>query len=215
MKISSNTVRLSGVISVLVFSSMMATLTPDHEPAKEIQPLLTAVIEGDQSHVKQMLVAGWDVNKTDCTDSSAMMFASEYGYVNIVEDLLQAGVKINATNRWGQTSLMLAAQWGHAPIVSLLLEHGADPNKLDNKGQSALMLAAQYDYDIIAHQLLVHGANPAQVDHQGNTAFKYAVSWNSYTVMGALMAQNKEKQKEKHALSTLSYVTQLDSNILM
>ena len=69
------------------------------------------------------LVKGMTINGT-----TALIFASFEGHLDIVQILLQAKAIPDLQNETGYTALLLAALKGHSDIVQQLLECGANPN---------------------------------------------------------------------------------------
>ncbi|MCF6277643.1 MAG: ankyrin repeat domain-containing protein, partial [Anaerolineales bacterium] len=58
-----------------------------------------------------------DVNATTENGRTALMFASQYGHLAVVEYLQGKGADINATTEDGTTALMLAIQGGHLAVM--------------------------------------------------------------------------------------------------
>ncbi|MDP5015848.1 MAG: ankyrin repeat domain-containing protein, partial [Dolichospermum sp.] len=72
--------------------------------------LLKAVKSGDIIEVSRLLVDGANVDISDGNGTTALMFAANLGYTEIVRSLLNAGANINLTRKtYGLTALMLAA----------------------------------------------------------------------------------------------------------
>jgi len=62
-----------------------------------------------------------DVNIQDRIEHTVLMYASVYGYTEIVKLLLQKeGIDVNIQNNCGNTALILASVCGHTEIVKLL-----------------------------------------------------------------------------------------------
>ena len=71
------------------------------------------------------------------------MFASKFGFVEIVDMLLAApDVKVDLENNDGSTALHVAARAGHHFVVEKLLDAGADHKKEElNGGRTPLAIA--------------------------------------------------------------------------
>lgn len=79
--------------------------------------------------MKQALAAGADINATDELECNALMFASMFGYKDIVDYLLANGVKPTTVDYSSNSALLYAAQNGHTAIVEALILAGAEVNK--------------------------------------------------------------------------------------
>lgn len=101
--------------------------------------LLIASEDGNISEIKCALDQGADVNTKDSDDGwTALMHASKYGYVEIVDLLIKSGADVNAGSISNHTALMLASNFSHHEIMKILLDHGADVFAQDTYGGTAL-----------------------------------------------------------------------------
>jgi ankyrin repeat protein len=99
----------------------------------ELTELEQAVLANDIERVRFLMANGADPNAVDPYDRTALMFASERGYTNIVKLLLEYGSDVNAREVGGCTALMLASERGYTDIVKLLLEHTDDTTYINAK----------------------------------------------------------------------------------
>ena len=106
-------------------------------------PLAIASAENHDSAVTALLDAGADPNRKNDLGRTALMFASSYGYTDIVSQLLdhKANPDIVPPDETGWTALITAACAGHTDTVQLLLARGADPTIKDKRGKTALYCA--------------------------------------------------------------------------
>ena len=75
---------------------------------------------------------------------TALLLASQIGWVEGADLLLRRGAKVDLTNGRGETPLILAVRNRDVPMVRLLLARGADPKHTDSvAGSSALDYAKQ------------------------------------------------------------------------
>lgn len=131
--------------------------------------------------------ASKSVNAVDANGWTALMYASRYGNVDMVNRLLTAGAKVNIINKNGETVLMIASQSGNNDIVKLLISKGAPVNAVDMKGRTALIFASQKGNTDIVKILLDAGANI-------NAAEKTA-GWTSLILASATKQGNNEMVK--------------------
>ena len=91
---------------------------------------------------------------------TALTWACEKGYLEIVKCLLAAGADKDKADNDGYTPLLGAAGEGHVEIVRLLLAAGANKNKATSVGMTALSLATSRGHQEIV-QLLQPAPPPA------------------------------------------------------
>jgi len=88
---------------------------------------------------------GWGANVNvivdDNLDSTALIFASLYGYKDMVEMLLRNGAAVNRSDRNGSTALIGSAWAGNADVIRILLKNEANLNARHNNGRTALWFA--------------------------------------------------------------------------
>ncbi|HWP98102.1 MAG TPA: ankyrin repeat domain-containing protein [Syntrophomonadaceae bacterium] len=73
--------------------------------------------------IKVLVAAGADVNARSGSESTALMYASHWNYIESVKVLLAAGADVNLRDNRGRTALDEA--YGHNEIADLLRQHGA------------------------------------------------------------------------------------------
>ncbi|MES2614017.1 MAG: ankyrin repeat domain-containing protein [Bdellovibrionota bacterium] len=86
--------------------------------------LFKTLAEGYIDFLKAFIAAGGDVNKREdhCEQRTALMWASGFGQLNIVQELLNAqSIEINAVNIHNNTALMYAVSFGSLDVVKKLL----------------------------------------------------------------------------------------------
>ena len=118
--------------------------------------------------------ASKSVNAVDANGWTALMFASRYGNLAMVNRLLAANAKINIVNKGGGTPLMIASDNGKNDIVKLLIAKGANVNAIDTKGTTALMFATINGRTDVVKTLLAAGANVNAMNTSGGTALMTA-----------------------------------------
>lgn len=100
---------------------------------------------------------------------TALVEASEKGYLEIVNILIDADVNVNIETYLG-TPLGQAALQGHLDVVIRLIEAGADVNYSVNipENKTALVLAVQEEHLDVIKVLIKNGANVNQGTKQTN-----------------------------------------------
>lgn len=131
-----------------------------------------------------------DVNYQDKEGKTALMYASEKGYTDIVEELLnRKDININLKDNFGITALMQATpKKNHLEIVKNLLNHSnIDVNMQNNGGFTALMFAAICEQKDAVAELLKHkDINVDVKDNNGNTALMYAERTRNIEIINQL-----------------------------
>jgi ankyrin repeat protein len=89
-----------------------------------------------------LIEAGADVN-ANRNGSTALMWASNGGHIDIVKLLLDRGSDPNLKDEYSSAALIEASRFGFTEIVKLLLDHRADPNIRDNDGGGGLDMGCQ------------------------------------------------------------------------
>ncbi len=126
---------------------------------KKDPTLLKTVKAGNIQGVLTLLSHGAKVDTDDDNGTTALMFAANLGYTEIVRSLLAAGANINLTRKiHGLTALMLAANSCQVDVVKLLVSQGANINATNHDGSTALMIAALKGHIEIVQVLLAANA---------------------------------------------------------
>ncbi|MGF1677259.1 MAG: ankyrin repeat domain-containing protein, partial [Rivularia sp. (in: cyanobacteria)] len=100
--------------------------------SKNNASLLEAARSGDIKRVQNFLSAGASPSVSDGDGTTALMFAANSGYTEIVRILIDSGANINYQRKsYGLTALMLACATNKLDIVRLLISKGADINSVN------------------------------------------------------------------------------------
>src|ERR1700678_2000442 len=140
--------------------------------------LLETVASGDHVSAMQLLsTKGADVNAAQADGTTAIMYASANGDLDLVRALIKAGANVKAANQFGTSALTEAAIIGSAPIIEALLKAGADPNFKNPNGETPLMAAARSGKLDAAKVLLAAGADiNAKETWGGQSAIMWAAA---------------------------------------
>lgn len=118
--------------------------------------LLDAVKDGNIETLQTLLEKGADVNAKDEYNTTALMWASQKSYAEVVQALLAKGVYDVTAPEWvSEKSYDERVQ----VLLQTLLVNGADVNAKDNGGMTALMYASQRGRPEVVQTLLVNGAD--------------------------------------------------------
>ena len=152
-------------------------------------PLMIATAENHPTAVQALLEAGSDVNAQNRLGRTALMYAANYGLIQIIQSLVKAGADVNMrpTSEPRLTPLLAAASKGHADAVKGLLELGANMNDTDIHGQTALMLASAKGHIGAVRELIARGIDVDITGQDGINAIGIAVVEGQAEVVDILL----------------------------
>ena len=139
--------------------------------------------------VQSLVNSGADVNATDKTAHTPLMYVSNYcestEQLDVVKFLLESGADVNAKDNEDNTPLMFASISGLADVMKTLIEAGANVEARNDKGYTPLTLIFTNSPSIEAVNLLIKaGADVNSTDNSGTTslmAVARLMSLNSIT----------------------------------
>jgi len=118
--------------------------------------ILEVVIRGDLESLKKLVSEGADVETKDIYGDSPLIYASRYGYLEIVKYLIE---ECNASVEAG-APLIYASIYGHLGIVKYLIEEcNANVEAKNKYGNTPLIYASMYGHLGIVKYLIENGAN--------------------------------------------------------
>jgi len=121
----------------------------------------------------------WDLNQSDCTGCTALIWAAIKGYEGVVR-VLSEREDINpdqTDTKYGQTPLCWAAEKGNEGVVRTLLEReDVNPDQVDTGERTPLWWAAMKGHEGVVKALLEReDVNPNRVDdNYGQTPLSWA-----------------------------------------
>lgn len=191
-------------------------LIPEKTYADEISGLTIATYSGSLESVQYFLDKKVDPNIASVKDSTPLMFAASYGYLEILKTLLKngAGVCINMRNDNGYTAIMFAAYWGYLEIIKELLAYPSIELNLQDKeyNKTALMCASKRGYsDIVRELLKKQGIDPNLQNKAGWTALMYAAYYGHLEVVKELLIYpniESNVQDKEYSKTALMYASQ-------
>lgn len=152
-----------------------------------VTPLILASRHGWADVIQRLLDAGSDQAKYDQYGNTALMGASKWRYVSVVEILLKHASTLpddglnkilnhKSIDEASLTALHNASYNGHMKVIDLLLEYGVDVNVVDSQGLNALHYACRQGYREMVEIFLKRTADIDAVDEDGWTALHHAAS---------------------------------------
>lgn len=130
------------------------------------------------------------INKRDSEGLTALITATVYGRMPIVERLLKVpGIDVNADDKEKGTALIAAVFNNHPAIMERLLQvSGININAQNNDGSTALIMAIEYNRTAIAERLLqVPTINVNAQDTEGFNALMHAVFKGDMAIVKKLL----------------------------
>jgi len=117
-------------------------------------------------------VEGCDINQTDCTGNTPLVWAASNGHEEVVEILLgKDDVDPEKQGTCGRTPLWSAAYYGHTGVLKTLLRRNdVNPDSPDINGRTPLWQAAAHGCERVAKILLERDdVDPNRPDKYGRT----------------------------------------------
>ena len=172
--------------------------------------LLNAAYEGNEKNVLMLLKAGANVNTSTYEGITPLMYASQGGYLSIINILIFNGAKLNAAPNDGTTALISAVQNNHEEILEYLILNDASINAIDFLNRSALWYAVAYNNFILSDMLIFYGADLDQKDSFGNTPMIISVSNSDFDIIELLINKGANVNiADNEGFSPLMFASQI------
>jgi len=142
---------------------------------------------------------GIDINGTDETTSTPLLWAADNGHEAVVKLLLGCeDVNPNRPDKWGRTPIMWAARNGHEATVKLLLgREDVSPDRAADNGETPILLAAKYGHEAVVKLLLGReDVNPNRPNMWDQTPISLA-SENGHEAVVQLFPGPKDANPDK------------------
>lgn len=146
--------------------------------------MVTAAMHGTPQEVAAAQVGG--IDEPDAYGQTALMVASAYGNLPVVQHLLTNNANPNYSVE-GWSPLAEAALWGHTEVIRALLEYKADIENQSADGTTPLLLAAGDGHADAVKLLLEKGANVSAQTRDGMSAFSRALSGGHFDIAKELL----------------------------
>ena len=149
-----------------------------------ITELMMAGLNGDYDTAVALIEAGADVNETDDSQSTALMWSAWSGNTRLVQLLLDNGADVNATAMNGANALGNALSSDRTAAAIALLQAGADPNALGDYSHPHLEVAARSDNLDVIDALIEKGVD---IERFGPGALAIAAGKGNYEIAKRLI----------------------------
>ena len=116
-----------------------------------------------------------NLDAIDPVNGTALIYAAQYGQIEIARGLISAGAKLDMKGWNLNTPLIWAVQTGNQNLVSMLIDAGANLDTHATFHNTPLMDAVDLNLPEIAHLLIVSGAD-LNITNNTYTALMNAVS---------------------------------------
>ena len=214
------------VLDRLILACVAAAIVTFARPALAgaYEDILVAARDDRTAIVVDLIRRGMDVNTTDRSGTTLLMFAAGNGNEPLLDFLLRNNANILIQNKYGDTAMSVAALKGRLAIVRRLAESGApiatsgwnplhyaafgghadvakyliaEHAPLDARapnGQTALMLAAETGHLDVVRLLVAAGADKAAKDPGGKTALDLALKAGNTDIADVLASEGAEQR---------------------
>ncbi len=144
----------------------------------------------DQKKVKELIELGEDINDTNESGESVLMYAlRSHCDDELIFHLVENGADIYATDHEGVSVFDMAITYNNIKMVKYLLGKGLDVNTTYRKsGFTSLMCASCYGRYEIAKILLEKGAKIDTADSSGLNAIDYSRKMNKKSIYKLLQS---------------------------
>ncbi len=144
----------------LWFPISWKAIYPD-EDQPQMNSIRLAAFFGHEVILERILQSNqhYDINESDETGRTGLTWASQFGYVQVVQLLLDWGADVNTQGGRYGNALYAASVGGHEKIVQILIERGADVNAQGGPYGNALHAASTDGHEKIVQILIERGAD--------------------------------------------------------
>ena len=172
-------------------------MSPNQKDPKGMPILMLAIQEKSMKTVDYLINAkGIDLNQTNITNETPLMFAALYGMLPEVKTLVNQ--KEVPVNRSGWTPLHYACTNGHLDIALFLLDKGAAVDAPSPNETTSIMMAIRAGNIQLVRLLLDRGADIRIRNQQGYSAIDVAELFNQEEIQKGLRARWQKLYNEPY-----------------
>lgn len=172
-------------------------MSPNQKDPKGMPILMLAIQEKSMKTVDYLINAkGIDLNQTNITNETPLMFAALYGMLPEVKTLVNQ--KEVPVNRSGWTALHYACTNGHLDIALFLLDKGAAVDAPSPNETTPIMMAIRAGNIQLVRLLLDRGADIRIRNQQGYSAIDVAELFNQEEIQKGLRARWQKLYNEPY-----------------
>jgi ankyrin repeat protein len=182
--------------------------------------LIIAAKSGQTSTAKFLINAGANTKARDKNNRTALTYAAEQGYVDIVTFLIHAEEKSGILDCQSDSSIVeacvYAVKTSRIEIVNLFFNAGVNVNELIKGGRSFLSIAVQKANLEVIKYLLDAGANLEHRDFTDKTIFMSAVSRGNLEIVDQLLFYGADVNAQSfYGRTALMYAAYKGNTILV
>ncbi|XP_059091061.1 rabankyrin-5-like isoform X1 [Tigriopus californicus] len=131
--------------SVLFLLSIHVNVNSRTQDANLLTPLLLAIQTGNEMIVRNLILAGAEVEARNTSNQSGLHVAAENNLPVICGVLINEGVDVNALDNRENNALHLAVKEGHLEVIKVLLtESNINAQAINSKGRNPLHVLAVF-----------------------------------------------------------------------
>lgn len=167
--------------------------------------IVVAAKYGDIPSIDKLLKERCDINLTDRSGNTALLWAIKTDQIFIINKLLKARPDVNLADNWNNTPLIIAVKRSLPDVVKQLIDHGADINAKDRHGNTPLILAINKSSIAIVNQLIKR--DDLKIDfknHFGETALVKAISHNAPAIVEKLLRLGADLNTYRHPYGVIA-----------
>lgn len=145
--------------------------------------LRSAIMNGDIIKVQE-IVGKHGIDAFDGDKRTAIIWASLFGQIEILNWLISNGADVNHKDRIGNSSLHFCGEEQNIEAARILLKNGANPNILNEHENTPLWTAlfnAKGRFELVK-LLMINGANPTLKNKYGTSADDMAIKIYNKTI---------------------------------